>query len=273
MDPVVSKMLYMHAPSLSPGAFLELELSPMVQSAALLGLGLLFRGSCHRCCRSSQACMEKLAMEEAAASGNKRSLSPAWRSEVTAYSAKRGAVGSLQNSYGVVCRRELKARLLLCRLTAELMMEEIGRRPTSIDTTCASTNPQGSAHHPEDREGYAWSAALGLGLITLGKGRRANGLADMRIEQRLRHAPLSLLSCLICSVSIMPSLDGACHGQKVAVMPYQQVLHHGEKLSIGTEYLARRVPSCITAGNCIFMTPHTHRIHFAAACAQSFHGG
>lgn len=49
MDPVVSKMLFMHAPSLSPEAFLELELSPMVQSAALLGLGLLFRGSCHRC--------------------------------------------------------------------------------------------------------------------------------------------------------------------------------------------------------------------------------
>jgi len=48
MDPVVSKMLFMHAPSLSPGAFLELELSPMVQSAALLGLGLIFRGSCHR---------------------------------------------------------------------------------------------------------------------------------------------------------------------------------------------------------------------------------
>ena len=48
MDPVVSKMLFMHAPSLSPEAFLELELSPMVQSAALLGLGLLFRGSCHR---------------------------------------------------------------------------------------------------------------------------------------------------------------------------------------------------------------------------------
>ena len=53
MDPVVSKMLNMHAPSLSPGAFLELELSPMVQSAALLGLGLLFRGSCHRYRRSS----------------------------------------------------------------------------------------------------------------------------------------------------------------------------------------------------------------------------
>ena len=49
MDPVVSKMLFMHAPRLSTETFLELELSPMVQSAALLGLGLLFRGSCHRC--------------------------------------------------------------------------------------------------------------------------------------------------------------------------------------------------------------------------------
>ena len=69
------------------------------------------------------------------------------------------------------------------------MIEEIGRRPTSLDTTSATQSPQGSAHHPENREGYAWSAAIGLGLITLGKGRAASGLADMRIEQRLRCAP------------------------------------------------------------------------------------
>ena len=48
MDPLVSKMLFMHAPSLGPQAYAELELSSLVQSAALLGLGLLFRGSCHR---------------------------------------------------------------------------------------------------------------------------------------------------------------------------------------------------------------------------------
>ena len=75
-----------------------------------------------------------------------------------------------------------------CRLTAELMMDEIGRRPTSVDMTCATQNPQGTAHHPENRESYAWSAAMALGLITLGKGRNAGGLTDMRIEQRLRCA-------------------------------------------------------------------------------------
>ena len=77
MDPVVSKMLYMHAPSLSPGAFLELELSPMVQSAALLGLGLLFRGSCHRYYRSSWYCMEFHPVGEAVASGFQGVFSPA----------------------------------------------------------------------------------------------------------------------------------------------------------------------------------------------------
>lgn len=69
------------------------------------------------------------------------------------------------------------------------MIEEIGRRPTSADTSCATQAPQGSAHHPENRESYAWSAAIGLGLITLGKGRNASGLTDMRIEQRLRCTP------------------------------------------------------------------------------------
>ena len=69
------------------------------------------------------------------------------------------------------------------RLTAELMMEEIGRRPTTTDSAGAQN---GSVSHPDNREGYAWAAAMGLGLITLGRGRSAAGLADMRIEQRLR---------------------------------------------------------------------------------------
>ena len=71
------------------------------------------------------------------------------------------------------------------RLTAELMLEEIGRRPTSSDAASATQQPGPGPGH-ENREGYAWAAAMGLGLITLGKGRAAAGLADMRIEQRLR---------------------------------------------------------------------------------------
>lgn len=75
------------------------------------------------------------------------------------------------------------------RLTAELMMEEIGRRPTTTDSAGAQN---GSVSHPDNREGYAWAAAMGLGLITLGRGRSAAGLADMRIEQRLRQAQTTL---------------------------------------------------------------------------------
>ena len=110
-------------------------------------------------------------------------------------------------------------------------MEEIGRRPTSIDTTCAGTNPQGSAHHPENREGYAWSAALGLGLITLGKGRSASGLADMRIEQRLRHAHLALLNCLHWSLSIMPS-DYCMPWTENSSKATCQCCNHRERMSI-----------------------------------------
>ncbi len=67
------------------------------------------------------------------------------------------------------------------------MMEEIGRRPTTTDSAGAQN---GSVSHPDNREGYAWAAAMGLGLITLGRGRGAAGLADMRIEQRLRQAQI-----------------------------------------------------------------------------------
>lgn len=47
-DETISKMLFLHVPTRHPAAYPELELSPLVQSAALLGVGLLFQGSCHR---------------------------------------------------------------------------------------------------------------------------------------------------------------------------------------------------------------------------------
>ena len=44
--------------------------------------------------------------------------------------------------------------------------------------------PQGVT---QDREGYALAAGLALGLITLGKGRSAVGLADLHLEEKLRY--------------------------------------------------------------------------------------
>lgn len=38
----------------------------------------------------------------------------------------------------------------------------------------------------QDREGYALAAGLALGLITLGRGRAAVGLADLHLEDKLR---------------------------------------------------------------------------------------
>ncbi len=35
-------------------------------------------------------------------------------------------------------------------------------------------------------QGYSLAAGLSLGLITLGRGRGATGLADLRVEDRLR---------------------------------------------------------------------------------------
>ena len=58
---------------------------------------------------------------------------------------------------------------LQCRLTAEIMMEEIGRRPGGGGAgEFGSTSTQGSAVS-QDREGYALAAGLALGLITLGR--------------------------------------------------------------------------------------------------------
>lgn len=106
MDPGISKMLYLHILTRHPPSYPELELPTLVQSAALLSVGLLYQGSAHR-------------------------------------------------------------------LTTEILLAEIGRKPGGDNTL--------------DREGYALAAGLALGLVTLGRGKDAWGLADLHIEDRLRH--------------------------------------------------------------------------------------
>ena len=54
-----------------------------------------------------------------------------------------------------------------------ILLAEIGREPGG----------DGAAH---GREGYALAAGLALGLVTLGRGRSAIGLADLQIPERLR---------------------------------------------------------------------------------------
>lgn len=52
LDSATSRMLFLHLPTRHPSTYPELEISPLVQAAALLGVGLLFQGSCHRSVRA-----------------------------------------------------------------------------------------------------------------------------------------------------------------------------------------------------------------------------
>ena len=76
-----------------------------------------------------------------------------------------------------------------CRITAEMMLDELGRKPGSENDNKPPA-VQGISDSGNiisaDREGYALSAGLALGLICLGKGRHAIGLSDLHIEDRLR---------------------------------------------------------------------------------------
>lgn len=115
MDATISKMLFLHMPSRHPCNYPELEISSLVQAAALTGVGLLFQGSAHR-------------------------------------------------------------------LMAEIMLEEMARRP-------GPTSQENDRLHDgvsHDREGYALAAGIGLGLITLGKGSKSVGLSDLNIEERVK---------------------------------------------------------------------------------------
>jgi hypothetical protein len=48
MDNAITKLLSVHLPLLHPHASADLEVPPMLQVASLMGLGLLYKGSCHR---------------------------------------------------------------------------------------------------------------------------------------------------------------------------------------------------------------------------------
>ena len=72
-------------------------------------------------------------------------------------------------------------------------MEEIARRPGGGGGEGSVGATHGAAVS-QDRESYALSAGLALGLITLGRGRTHVGLSDLQLEARLRCA-LALSGC------------------------------------------------------------------------------
>ena len=82
----------------------------------------------------------------------------------------------------------------------EVLLDEIGRRPGGA----GDRGGVGSVAWAQERDGYALAAGLALGLVTLGSGRSALGLADLRIVERLRCAGAlcsGLLSVLQCWIS------------------------------------------------------------------------
>ena len=48
LDLTISKMLCLHIPSLLPQTIAEMDVPAPVQASAILGVGLLYQGSCHR---------------------------------------------------------------------------------------------------------------------------------------------------------------------------------------------------------------------------------
>lgn len=70
------------------------------------------------------------------------------------------------------------------RLTAEIMLEEIRRRPGTGGGEEGVSSSGGAV--AQDREGYALAAGLALGLVTLGRGQNAPGLTDIQMADRLR---------------------------------------------------------------------------------------
>ena len=68
------------------------------------------------------------------------------------------------------------------------MLEEIRRRPGTGGGEEGVSSSGGAV--AQDREGYALAAGLALGLVTLGRGQDAPGLADIQLADRLKCDPL-----------------------------------------------------------------------------------
>ena len=73
-----------------------------------------------------------------------------------------------------------------CRLAAEILLDEIGQSPGTLDTKSKPESHGVSSVVVAEREGYSLAAGMALGLVCLGHGSRALGLSDMHIESRLR---------------------------------------------------------------------------------------
>ena len=48
MDPEIVRMCCVHVPAFLPSTFCDMQVAPVVQSAAVCALGLVFAKSCHR---------------------------------------------------------------------------------------------------------------------------------------------------------------------------------------------------------------------------------
>ncbi len=75
---------------------------------------------------------------------------------------------------------------------AGIMAEEIGRRAgpeaggtAGVGAAAAVLATPAAAAGATHREGYALAAGLALGLVVLGTGRDAPGLADLQLDRRL----------------------------------------------------------------------------------------
>jgi hypothetical protein len=115
------------------------------------------------------------------------------------------------------------------RLMTEIMLEEIGRTPgINPSLTGAGPGADGSGGSglgaslsslmcvTQDREGYALAAGFGLGLICLGQGRSAPGLADLQLEDKLRCA-VFVCRCNTRRPFAMLELAWYCQHQRVQI--------------------------------------------------------
>ncbi|XXQ32085.1 Anaphase-promoting complex subfamily unit 1 C-terminal domain containing protein [Plasmodiophora brassicae] len=138
MDSTVSRMLCLHIPALLPSGFADLDVPILVQTTALLGIGLVYQGTCHR-------------------------------------------------------------------LMSEVLLAEINKRPFLADGSCA------------DREAHALAAGLSLGLVNLGRGDDAPGLADLHIEDCLLELMVGGKDLSLLTAGKRPGSSTATHGRQPSI--------------------------------------------------------
>lgn len=192
MDENVAKLLSVHVPALHPPSSADLDVPQVLQTSAVMGLGLLYQGTSHR--HMTETLLREIYPQGYGSHAATSSTSPA-----------------------------APLPFSLASILAPFSSSSAGGAHTgsaAAGTNGASANNGTSTPGGQvNREAHALTAGLALGMVTLGQGGQAPGLADLKLGDRLCayvHGGMTKLCLRVVYSLILVSLQRVCKAARAS---------------------------------------------------------